>query len=159
MNSNDTKVNEPKTEQTSTTNGWFNLYVDGAARGNPGDAGVGAVLYGPDGEQKGCGSRYIGTATNNEAKYEALTFGLWLAKKYEALKLKVHMDSEVVIRQLTGEYQVKAENLRPLWNKAIKRLAEFDNIKLCHIPREENHGADRLANSAINKAMKTEDQA
>ena len=146
--------NEPKGEQTSPTNGWFNLYVDGSAWGNPGDAGVGAVLYGPDGEVEARGSRYIGIATNNEAEYEAFTFGLWLAKKYFVSNLKVHTDSEVVLRQLTGEYQVKADNLRPLWRKAIKQLKGFDHHKLGHIQREENREADRMANLAIIRARK-----
>jgi ribonuclease HI len=154
MNQSVKKVNEPKAENISPMNGWFKLYVDGAAWGNPGDAGVGAILYGPDGEVEARGSKYIGFATNNEAEYEALTFGLWLAKKYFVSKLKVHTDSEVVLRQLTGEYQVEADNLRPLWRSAVKKLKEFDSHELGHIPREKNREADRMAHLAIIRARK-----
>jgi ribonuclease HI len=152
------KIKKPKNEKINLLYGWFTLYVCAIARENPEQACIAALLLDPYGQHKARGSQRIGMATNNDAEYEALTFGLSLAKKYGVHKLKIYMDSEVVFRQLTGEDQVEADNLRLLWSKAKKRLNEFDKYELCHIPREKNLAA-RLANPAINKASKTVGQA
>jgi len=131
--------------------GRFSVYVDGAARGNPGDAGVGAYLFGPSGEHKAHGSKYIGAKSNNVAEYEALSFGLWLAKQHGVRKLFVLMDSELVVKQVAGEYQTKAPHLKPLKDKVQRQMKWFAACELCHIPREKNREADRLANQAIDK--------
>jgi ribonuclease HI len=93
--------------------------------------------------------RYLGTATNNVAEYEALISGLELCRKYQPCRLHVHMDSELVVRQLLGKYRVKNETLAGLHQKASELLKLFGNPSLMHIPREKNARADKLANKAI----------
>jgi ribonuclease HI len=159
MNQSDKKITKPKGEKTSPTNGWFTLKVDGAARGNPGPAGLGVVLVSPEGQVIAKVPRFLGEKTCNEAEYEALNFGLWLANERGVKRLEIFSDSELVIRQLEGDYKVKADNLIPLWRRAIKRLRGFERVKLYHCSREENHHADRLANLAINRGRKRKGQA
>jgi ribonuclease HI len=150
---------KPNGEKTSLTNGWFNLHVDGAAQGNPGPAGLGVVLVSPEGQVVAEVPWFLGEKTCNEAEYEALNFGLWLAHERGVKRLEVYSDSELVIRQLEGEYKVKAANLRSLWRKANKRVQWFDKVRLYHCSREETQQADRLAHLAINRARKRRGQA
>ena len=152
------KIKKPKNEKINLLYGWFTLYVCKILRGNPEEACIAALLLDPYGKYKARGSKEISVATNNDAEYEALTFGLWLAKKYGLHKLKIYMDSEIVVQQLNEEYQAEADNIRPFWSKAKKRLKGFDKYELCHIPREQNLAA-RLTNNASNKASKTGCQA
>lgn len=130
------------------------LYTDGAARGNPGPAAVGAVLFeeGPDGRRRvGELSRAIGEATNNVAEYRALLEGLALAEVREADELVVRADSQLLVRQLLGSYKVKAPGLRRLHREAVERLARFERVRIEHVPREENAEADALANRALDE--------
>lgn len=132
------------------------LYTDGAARGNPGPAGVGAVLY-----QEGEGrpvrldevSRAIGTATNNVAEYQALLDGLAVAERFAPDELVVRADSQLLVRQITGHYRVKAPGLRALHGEAVRRLARFPKVRIEHVPRERNAEADTLANAALDLPM------
>jgi ribonuclease HI len=135
--------------------GTWSLYCDGASRGNPGPAGAGAVLLNPRGEVQAQLSEYLGKTTNNVAEYRALLLGLNLAQNLGVKKIQVLADSELLVRQLNGSYRVKAPHLLPLWQKAKKELQKFRAHAITHVPREENHLADRLANEAIDLKTRT----
>lgn len=129
------------------------LYSDGASRGNPGRAAIGAALYRvEDGRQalEGKVSEEIGHATNNVAEYKALIEGLKLALKHSPDRLTVRADSQLLIRQLEGRYRVKNAALQPLYLEAKRLLATMPH-KLEHVPREENVVADALANAALDR--------
>ena len=129
------------------------IYTDGGARNNPGPAGVGVVII--DGEKKVELKKYIGERTNNWAEYEAIILALSEAKKrgLAGREIEVRMDSELIQRQLTNEYQVKEETLWPQYIKVHNLLvAHFPNTRFVHVPREENKEADRLVNEAIDEA-------
>ncbi len=127
----------------------FFLYVDGAARNNPGPAGGGAVVYKGNEEKIAEASSYFGSRlTNNAAEYRALILGLELLPK-ECKELKIHMDSELVIKQLTGEYAVKSPNLNPYFEEVKSNLEKFKRVEFEAIPREKNKEADQLANRAL----------
>ena len=125
------------------------VYADGGARGNPGPAGAGAYLENETGEPVARVYKYLGETTNNVAEYSALIFGLKEAKRQGALEILVRMDSQLVVRQILGEYKVKNENLQKLHEQAIELLKAFPRYRFEHIPREKNEEADRLANLAI----------
>lgn len=125
------------------------LYTDGAARGNPGEAGAGAVLIGPDGTELGTRSLYLGQCTNNVAEYSALIAGLELAERNGCGKLQICLDSELIVRQVQGSYKVKNTQLKPLFEKVKDHLAKIEKWDIRHIPRKENARADELANIGI----------
>jgi ribonuclease HI len=130
------------------------LRTDGASRGNPGPAGIGAVI-----EIDGTGEQielcaYIGEATNNVAEYRALLLALAEADKLSPASLTVRSDSELLVRQLNGEYRVKSSLLKPLYLEAVRRLRGFSSARILHVRREENAKADLLANRAIDAHFK-----
>lgn len=125
------------------------LWTDGAARGNPGPAGCGAILKSPSGEVLDEQSQYLGHTTNNVAEYRALLLGLERALACGVQKLEVFADSELLIKQLRGEYRVRSAGLSPLHAQAKQLLARFVSVKLVHVRRELNVEADRLANRGI----------
>ena len=127
------------------------LFTDGAARGNPGPAGLGLVLEDDEGMRLWGGHRYLGTATNNQAEYLALIEGLQQAARWKPDRLEVYMDSQLVVEQLGGRYRVKNAELRPLHARAVALLAGFREAVVSHVPRERNRGADALANRAIDE--------
>ncbi|MFQ5948283.1 MAG: ribonuclease HI family protein, partial [Acidimicrobiia bacterium] len=132
----------------------FVLYCDGASRGNPGPAGIGAVQYkeGPDGRRTVAEvSEPIGTATNNVAEYRALMAGLEVARRLAVEELVVRVDSLLLVRQLVGEYRVKAPGLKPLYRDAVGLLNGFRQVRIEHVHREENAEADALANAALDR--------
>ena len=136
----------------------FVLYTDGGARGNPGPAATGAVVYDAEGKELGHFSTYLGVATNNQAEYQALILGLGRLQKLidDEHKLGdasvlVLMDSELIVRQLSGEYKVKNKELKPLHAKVGELAAEFGRIAFRHIPREKNAVADSLVNTTLDK--------
>ena len=130
------------------------IYTDGGARGNPGKAGAGAVIQ-QGGKTIAGIKKYLGdNRTNNRAEYEALIFALTEAKKrgLASKPIEVRMDSELIVRQIQGEYQVKEETLWPQYMKVHNMLvAHFKDAKFVHIPRSENAEADRLVNEAIDE--------
>ena len=128
------------------------IYIDGGARGNPGPAGIGVVIM--DERKKKIKElyKYIGEATNNIAEYNALVYGLEEALILAPDKVVVKMDSELVARQLSGDYRVKNEEIKPLFEKAIGILKQFKAFEIKHIDREKNKDADKLVNKAINLA-------
>ncbi len=125
------------------------LWSDGAARGNPGPAGIGAILKTPDGEVLAECSDYLGHTTNNVAEYRALLAGLERALEIGIARIEVRADSELMIKQLKGQYRVKNAGLKPLYEQARELLAQFSTVKLSHVRREHNSEADRLANLGI----------
>ncbi|MCM8779693.1 MAG: ribonuclease HI family protein [Candidatus Omnitrophica bacterium] len=127
------------------------IYIDGAAKGNPGPAGVGVVVS-QDGVTLNNISAYIGETTNNLAEYTALIYGLQEALILKAKNVKVFTDSQLLARQLAGEYKVKDSDIKILYNQAKHIISSFENISVKHISRQENKGADKLANLAIKKA-------
>jgi ribonuclease HI len=131
------------------------LWTDGAARGNPGPAGIGAILKSPSGDVLFTGSEYLGHTTNNVAEYKAVLLGLTGALAQGVQRLEVRADSELLIKQLRGEYRVKSPGLKPLFEEARKLIARFASVKLTHVRRELNGEADRLANQGINSAARS----
>jgi ribonuclease HI len=133
-------------------NKYIEIFIDGGARGNPGPAGVGVLILDGTGKKLKEVSKYIGEATNNIAEYNALLYGLEEALILRADQIKINLDSELVAKQLGGEYRVKDENLRPLFERAVNMLKGFKNFEINHIVREKNKEADKLVNKAINLA-------
>ena len=128
------------------------IHVDGGARGNPGPAAVAAVVSAADGTVLAEEGRYIGEATNNVAEYRALLLGLELARGVGARSVDVINDSELVARQIGGQYKVKNPGLKPLWQEAMSALREFDSWSVQIVPRALNARADELVNEALDAA-------
>jgi ribonuclease HI len=122
---------------------------DGAARGNPGPAGIGVQVTTDAGEVVGEIARGIGEATNNVAEYTAVVEGLSLAGELGARSVTLRSDSLLLVSQLTGRYRVKAPHLQPLHRRVRGLAAGFDRISFEHVPREGNSEADRLANEGV----------
>ena len=129
------------------------LYTDGGARGNPGPAGIGAVLLSAGGDVVDELADSIGTATNNVAEYQALLAGLELALDRGVESLEVFLDSELVVRQINGQYKVKDATLKALHSQAMYLLHQFHEIDVQHVRREQNTAADALVNKAIDAAQ------
>jgi ribonuclease HI len=129
------------------------LFTDGAARGNPGPAGAGAVIINPDGHVVAKVGKFLGESTNNVAEYMGLILGLKRAKAMGIREIEVLSDSELLVKQLHGDYAVKAEHLRPLHEEAQSLLKGFSWIQVRHIPREENAQADLMSNRAIDERL------
>jgi ribonuclease HI len=129
------------------------IHADGAARGNPGPAGAGAVLTDMQGKIVKEVCRYLGETTNNQAEYQALIIGLKEAKDLGALRVSIFADSELMVRQIKGEYKVKNGGLKPLFQEVMGMLRHFGGYHIEHIPREKNKRADQLANLAIDGQM------
>jgi ribonuclease HI len=129
------------------------VYSDGAARGNPGPAGAGAVLVDPAGTVVARLGRYLGKQTNNVAEYEGLLLGLKHANELGYREVEVRADSQLLVRQLKGEYAVRHAGLKPLHAEALRLLRAFDRFELKHVPREENALADEMSNRAIDEEM------
>lgn len=124
------------------------LYVDGAARGNPGPAAIGWVVLDADGIVDEGGER-IGRATNNEAEYAALERGLEVAQRLGFDALTIHADSELIVNQVTGAYNVDAPHLKVRRVRVRELLESFDDWSITAVPRSVNERADRLANEAL----------
>ena len=129
------------------------VHVDGGARGNPGPAGIAAVATAPDGHVLAEESAYIGESTNNVAEYRALLLGLELARRLGASDVRVACDSELVARQIGGQYKVKHPGLRPLHREAMEALRGFDRWSVRSVRREQNERADELVNAALDAAV------
>lgn len=139
-------------EEIETVGGTLHLFTDGGSRGNPGQAAIGCVLEDPNtGKVLREYMERIGIETNNVAEYRALIEGLQLAQKYHPNRLVCHLDSELVVKQVRGEYKVKMQTLQPLVGE-IHDLAEgFSDVDFVHIPRSDNHRADALVNRALDE--------
>jgi ribonuclease HI len=126
--------------------------VDGGARGNPGPAAAAAVAAAPDGEVLLERGEYLGETTNNVAEYRALLLGLQLAQELGAGEVEVINDSELVAKQVSGEYKVKNAGLKPLYLEAMRGLREFDSWQVRSVRREHNDRADALVNQTLDAA-------
>jgi len=129
----------------------FVMYIDGASRGNPGPAGIGVVVLHNRKKTKEF-YKYIGETTNNIAEYNALLYGLQEIACLEPDEIIINVDSELVAKQLNGEYKVKDPNIKELFEKAVGILKGFKSFEIRHVERSKNKEADRLANKAINLA-------
>lgn len=131
----------------------YTLYSDGGARGNPGPAAFGFVLM-KDGSLLDLDARYLGTATNNSAEYNGLVEGLKLAIKHKADNITCYLDSELIVKQLNGEYKVKDKNLAVLYKEVVDMKDKFETITFTHVAREFNAYADRLVNIVLDARAK-----
>jgi len=130
----------------------ISLYIDGASRGNPGPAGIGVLILDNDGKKIKEVYKYIGQTTNNVAEYNALLYALDEALMLRADEIELNLDSELVVKQLTGEYRVKSDEMKLFFEKALHILKSFKKFEINHIDRSQNKEADKLANKAINLA-------
>ncbi len=126
--------------------------VDGGARGNPGPAAIGAVVQSADGETLEARGERIGVATNNVAEYRALLLGIELATAQGASEVELVGDSELIVRQVKGEYKVKDATMRQLHAEVKRALRPFESWTIRHVKREQNAEADRLVNAALDGA-------
>ena len=133
--------------------GWHRLHADGAARGNPGPAAYGFVLDSPSGDELAGEGEAIGEATNNVAEYRGLIAGLEHALALGVTRLEVRMDSELVVRQMSGRYRVKHPGLVPLFRRARALVERLESWSIVHVPREQNKRADALGNRALDESM------
>ncbi|MDP2683903.1 MAG: ribonuclease HI family protein [bacterium] len=124
------------------------IYTDGGARGNPGPAGIGVVIW-SDNKLVSRHKEFIGHATNNQAEYRAAILGLQEAKKLGAKELVFYLDSELVVNQLSRKFKIKDTDLGSLFVKAWNLIIGFQSVDFLHIPREKNKEADKLVNQAI----------
>ncbi len=143
----------PSPRSESTERRFLRVYSDGAARGNPGPAGAGAVVMKEDGTVVAKLGQYLGAQTNNHAEYSALILGLEAALKLGANEVEAVADSELMVRQLEGRYRVKSPTLFPLFERARALLRQFRSAKVRHVLREQNRAADEMSNRAIDERM------
>ncbi len=136
---------------TIPTESVLTMYIDGASKGNPGHAGIGIVIYDGDDRLVGKVSAYIGKKTNNQAEYTALLRAIQLALYFKTKTLKIRSDSELVVRQLSGEYQVSNANIKKLYEKVMDLKKQIPNVKIEHVMRNFNEKADFLAKKAADK--------
>lgn len=128
------------------------VHVDGGARGNPGPAAAACVIASADGEPLGEHAQLLGRTTNNVAEYHALLLGLLSARELGASEVEVIGDSELIAKQVLGEYKVKNEALRPLHREAISVLRGFQRWSIRTVPRAQNADADALVNATLDQA-------
>ncbi|MFH1269818.1 MAG: ribonuclease HI family protein [Candidatus Omnitrophota bacterium] len=132
--------------------GQFKFYIDGASKGNPGPSGIGVVVC-RGGETIKNISSFIGNTTNNVAEYTALIYALQEGITLDAKKVEINTDSQLLYRQIKRIYKIKNANILGLYNQARLLMSAFEDVSLRHIPREENKGADKLANKAVKEAV------
>jgi len=134
------------------------VHIDGGSRGNPGPAAAGFTLADSAGTQLQAKAFFLGQATNNVAEYTSLVKALEAAKQIGAEQLTVFSDSELLVKQINGQYKVKSELIRPFFRQAVSLLGEFKNWRVQHIPREKNEEADKLVNQALNLGSDIENE-
>lgn len=127
------------------------LFTDGASRGNPGEAGAGSVLLDGKGQELAARSSYLGQCTNNVAEYKALLLGVQSALELGCSRLEIFLDSQLIVRQLQGQYKVKHAALQPLFAEVKGLLHKVQHWSVSHVPREQNKRADELANRGIDE--------
>jgi ribonuclease HI len=125
------------------------IYTDGAARGNPGPAAIGVIIRDESGNTVANISQRLGITTNNQAEYRAVIAGLEKAIGLGARRVIIKSDSELVVKQLNGQYKVKNTALRPLCQEIIKLISSLESYSITNIPRDQNSAADALANKAL----------
>jgi ribonuclease HI len=140
------------TIQKKTFQGAWQLFTDGASKGNPGPAGAGWILINEIEARTIKESQFLGEATNNEAEYQALILGLKKAQVLGVREIVVFLDSELLVRQINGLYRVKNPRLLIFYRQVLDLLNKFSNYVITHIPREKNQEADAMANEAIKRS-------
>jgi ribonuclease HI len=130
------------------------IYTDGASRGNPGPASIGVSFTTTQEEEIFTLSEALGNQTNNFAEYTALVRGLQVAKENNVDNIWVRTDSQLMVRQILGEYKVKSESIKGLHAEASEILKNFEKVRIEHIPREQNKRADELANQALDNKLR-----
>lgn len=131
------------------------LYTDGGARGNPGPAAAGVVLEDSSGKTVKELGLYLGEITNNQAEYKALILGLETAKSLNVTEVDCVLDSELVVKQLKGEYRVKNAGLKPLWIEVKDLEEKFNKVMYSHVKRHKNKDADRLVNEVLDEVKRS----
>ena len=139
--------------ETRSQQGTITAFCDGGSRGNPGPAGFGVYIEDEQGAKVAELSEFLGIRTNNFAEYSGLLAALEFALRYEHSRLKVISDSELMVKQIKGQYKVKSPDLRPLYEEAKRRIAGLDFFQIQHVLRNKNREADRLANEAMDHGM------
>ena len=129
----------------------YRANIDGGSRGNPGPASYGVVIRDPRGQVIAKLKKYIGRTTNNVAEYYGLIAALDYAQQHAIRALRIESDSELLVRQMLGQYKVKSPELRPLYERARKMAQTFEPFKIDHVYREQNAEADALANEAMDE--------
>ncbi|MBH76868.1 MAG: ribonuclease H [Dehalococcoidia bacterium] len=130
------------------------VFADGASRGNPGPASIGASVQDDSGNELTSVSQTIGQATNNVAEYRAAIAGVHAAHQLGATSIDLRLDSELIVRQLAGRYKVKNAALQPLFIALVEALEAVGPYTVGHIPRKKNARADALANAALDQAQR-----
>ena len=125
------------------------IYCDGGSRGNPGPAGLGAVIYDKDKNKLFEISEFLGVSTNNQAEYKGVLKAIEKAKEMKAKELTFYLDSELIVKQMNGQYRVKNKDLLPIYMEIRKYILEFEKVEFNHVRREYNKEADALANMAM----------
>ena len=129
------------------------IWVDGASRGNPGPAAIGAIIKDEQGRLHARISRRIGITTNNQAEYRAIIAALEKAISLGVRQVEINSDSQLVVRQINGRYRVKKPELKPLYQRVKQLQGSLEGFAVAHIPREQNSEADGLANKALDSAV------
>jgi probable phosphoglycerate mutase len=138
----------------SSTGKWAVAYTDGGSRGNPGPSGYGVVIQGEDGTVLGELSEFLGMRTNNVAEYSGLLAALEFALAKGHQRLRVVSDSELMVKQIRGQYRVQSPDLRPLYEEAKRRISKLEAFQIEHVLRGKNKKADELANQAMDRGMR-----
>lgn len=136
---------------SASSNAAYRANIDGGSRGNPGPASYGVLFRDPRGQVVARLKKYIGRSTNNVAEYYGLIAALDYAQQHGIRALHIQSDSELLVRQMRGQYKVKSPELRPLYERARKMAQSFDSFKIEHVYREQNAEADALANEALDE--------
>jgi probable phosphoglycerate mutase len=141
-------------DRKAATGNWVVAYTDGGSRGNPGPSGYGVVVMGEDGTVLGELSEFLGMRTNNVAEYSGLLAALEFALAKDHPRLRVVSDSELMVKQIRGQYRVQSPDLRPLYEEAKRRIAKLEAFQIEHVLRGKNKKADELANQAMDRGMR-----
>src|SRR5271155_315106 len=139
--------------RATTSGGWITAYCDGGSRGNPGPSGFGVYIQDEAGKAVAELSEFLGKQTNNYAEYSGLLAALNLALEKGHTKLRVVSDSELMVKQIKGQYRVNSPELRPLYDEAKRRIGRLEQFQIQHVLRGKNQEADRLANEAMDRGM------
>jgi probable phosphoglycerate mutase len=143
----------PTRPKTASETGWITAYCDGGSRGNPGPSGYGVYIQDEAGKTQAELSEFLGKQTNNYAEYSGLLAALNFALEKGHPRLRVVSDSELMVKQIKGQYRVNSPELRPLYDEAKGRIARLEQFRIEHVLRGKNKEADRLANEAMDRGM------
>ncbi len=144
---------------TPTSDTVWTLRCDGGSRGNPGPGAIGYVLCDATGREVEARGEFLGVCTNNVAEYRSLLAGLAAAARHGVRTLVVHMDSELVVRQMLGQYKVKSEGLKPLHAEARNAVTQVGVVRFESVPRDDNGRADGLVNEALDLALQRKSES